>query len=60
VGQVPANNALHRIAARLQFGVKRQGVIWAANGERQRYAHSTPRGVPYAIVGVHIKLRTFF
>jgi hypothetical protein len=33
-----ANYPLHRIAARLRFGMKLKSLVWAARGERLRSA----------------------
>jgi hypothetical protein len=38
-----ANQPLHRIAARLRFGVNMNSLVWAANGDCGRWTKSPER-----------------
>ena len=38
-------NSFHRIAARLRFGMNLKSLIWAARGDRERWACGAESGV---------------
>ena len=45
------NYTRHRIAALLRFGINVKGRVWAARGERRRYAYTQTSVVPEKRLG---------